>query len=119
MNVAPKPPILISRFILNLRRSATHSGYTRDESELETSQTITGVVFREVTHALEELGQELYDGPPNVPANDQTLDRRFSGLSNFLMYDKEHRISWASQSDQSSTDGHETVAEEHSFINMT
>ena len=103
---------MISRFILNLRRSATRSGYTREDSEIETSQTITNVVFRGVVDALDELGRELDDGEPYLltPHRSSTTDRA-SGLSNFILFDRAvstrgDRSSWTTQSDLSSVDGH-------------
>ncbi|KIP03869.1 hypothetical protein PHLGIDRAFT_121223 [Phlebiopsis gigantea 11061_1 CR5-6] len=108
------PPILISRFILNIRRSATHSGHTREESEMVSSQTITGIVFREVSAALDELGRELDDGQPHLTLDPPASTQRMSGLSNFLLFDRASatpggRSSWVTQTDRSSVD---TVTDE-------
>ena len=55
-------PILASRFIMNLRSSVEHSGLSEDEQVEANQMTITSVVFKEASNAIEELGRDVDDG---------------------------------------------------------
>ncbi|EKM52045.1 uncharacterized protein PHACADRAFT_31822 [Phanerochaete carnosa HHB-10118-sp] len=56
------PPILVCRFIMNLRRSSVHSGFTEySGTELDSPGTVqtASVVFRRFNQGLDEFGRSL------------------------------------------------------------
>ncbi|EKM52093.1 uncharacterized protein PHACADRAFT_199589 [Phanerochaete carnosa HHB-10118-sp] len=86
------PPILICRFIMNLRRSSDHSGYTKDsqvELDLPGEIQTKSVVFRHFNQGLDEFGRSLDVGGSRTRSNSTTSWRNRGGsvLSESTMED--------------------------------
>ncbi|KIP03866.1 hypothetical protein PHLGIDRAFT_129899 [Phlebiopsis gigantea 11061_1 CR5-6] len=88
------PPILISRFIMNLRRATGHPGLTEEHSDSQAA--FTGVAFRDVTNTLRELGQELDHGLSSPVRSEGSSFRQRSVASQSV---------WSSSSGYDAVDG--------------
>ncbi|GJE91622.1 hypothetical protein PsYK624_077720 [Phanerochaete sordida] len=80
------PPIIVCRFIMNLRRSFAHSGYTEDSETVLDSpgamQTVS-LVFRQFHRGLDDFGRSLDvgDGASQTSSVDSMRSRGASVLS--------------------------------------